>query len=59
MTLFLRLTSYLGLAITCLSPLLLWAGKIDTSTNTSLLILGMFLWFGTAVFWIKPDQHEA
>lgn len=52
----LRIISYLGLAITIVSPILLWAGELEIATNRVLLNIGMILWFGTAVFWIK--KHE-
>jgi hypothetical protein len=51
----LKSISYLGLALTVLSPLLVWNGKISIETNKTLLIIGMFLWFGSAIFWIKHD----
>lgn len=59
MTLALRLISYLGLALSVVPPVLVWAGRLDMSTNYVLLNIGMVLWFGSAIFWIKPDQHEA
>lgn len=55
----LRVISYLGLAITVVSPLLVWAGRLTMSTNYTVLAIGMVLWFGSAIFWIKPDKHEA
>ena len=51
----LKAISYVGLAITITAPLLLWAGKISVDTNKALLIVGMFVWFGSAIFWIKHD----
>lgn len=54
----LRLVSYLGLALSVVPSLLVWAGKIDMSTNYMLLNVGMFLWFGSAVFWIKREKTE-
>ena len=51
----LKTISYIGLAITVAAPLLVWAGKISIETNKTLLITGMILWFGTAIFWIKHD----
>ena len=59
MKLTLRLISYLGLALSVVSPVLYWAGQVPSSTNYTLLVVGMFLWFGTAIFWIKPEKHEA
>ena len=52
---YLKPISYLGLAITIVSPILVWNGQISVETNKTLLILGMILWFGTAIFWIKHD----
>ena len=49
----LRIVSFVGLALTILSPLLTWGGKLNMSTNYVLLNVGMVLWFGTAIFWIK------
>ena len=51
----LKSISYLGLAITVAAPLLVWADKISIETNKTLLIIGMILWFGSAIFWIKHD----
>jgi len=59
MTLALRLISYLGLALSVVPPVLVWAGRLDMPTNYVLLNIGMVLWFGSAIFWIKPDQHQA
>jgi hypothetical protein len=47
--------SYLALVLTVAAPLLVWAGQISIETNKNLLILGMILWFSSAVFWIKHD----
>jgi len=52
----LRFVSYLGLALSIIPPLLLWAGKLDLSTNYLLLNIGMVLWFGTSIFWVKKHQ---
>jgi len=51
----LKIISYLGLALTVAAPLLVWAGQLSIDANKNLLIIGMFLWFGGAVFWIKHD----
>ena len=55
----LRLISYLGLALTIVPSLLVFAGALPHETNLRLMALGALLWFGTAVFWIKPDKTEA
>jgi hypothetical protein len=51
----LKLISYLSLALTITAPLLVWAGQISIETNKTLLIVGMFLWFSSAIGWIKHD----
>jgi hypothetical protein len=55
----LRLLSYLGLALSVVPPLLVWAGRLSMETNLQLLTVGMFVWFGSAIFWIKPEKHDA
>lgn len=57
MTPMLKTISYLGLGLTVVAPLLMWAGMITIQTNKDLLIVGMVLWFGTAVFWIRR-RHD-
>ncbi len=54
----LKTISYLSLALTVAAPLLVWAGKLSIESNKTLLILGMFLWFGSAIFWIKQERTE-
>jgi len=54
----LKAISYLGLAVTIAAPLLVWAGKLSIEANKTLLIVGMLVWFGSAVFWIKREKTE-
>jgi len=51
----LKTISYLGLTLTVLAPVLVWNGTISIETNKILLIIGMILWFGTAILWIKHE----
>lgn len=53
----LKLISYLGLAMSILPAMLFFAGKLDRQTYLNLLIVGMILWFSTAIFWIKSDHR--
>ena len=55
----LKLVSYSGLALSIIPPLLFWAGKLSMQANLRLLVAGMFLWFGTAIFWIRHEKTEA
>ena len=56
MTLLLKSISALGIAITVVSPVLAWTGAISVETNKAALVVGMVLWFGTAVLWIKHEK---
>jgi len=54
----LRLVSYCGLMLSIVPAFLVWQGALAKSTYLSLMVVGMLLWFGAAVFWIKPDHSE-
>ena len=58
MKLILKSISYVGLGMSIIPPLLVWAGILDMATNYKLLIVGMFLWFGTAIFWVKKHEES-
>ena len=53
---FLKSVSYLGLALSIVPSLLVFAGRLSMETNLNLMAVGMVLWFATVVFWIKRDQ---
>lgn len=42
-----------GLILSVASGCLLFAGTISFATHNLLMVLGMVMWFGSAVFWIK------
>lgn len=54
----LKLISYLGLALTVVPSLLVFNGLIELRTHYILMGIGMFLWFGTAPFWMQPTSLE-
>lgn len=54
----LRIISYIGLAFSLVPAFLVWKGVITFQTDLTLLVVGMVLWFGTAIFWIKEDKTE-
>jgi len=58
MQILLRVVSYLGLALTVGPALLVFAGSLEPATCHRLMIVGMLLWFGAGVFWIKPEKTE-
>lgn len=52
----LKLIGYLGLALSIIPAVLVFRETVSTGTYYRLLVLGMLLWFCTAVFWIKADH---
>ena len=58
MTTLLKVISFIGLGLSIIPSLLVFAGHLEMQTNLRLMVVGMLLWFGSAVFWIKPDQHS-
>jgi hypothetical protein len=55
----LKSLSYLGLALSLLPSLFVFAGAIEPSTSKAVMIVGMLLWFSTALLWIKPTKPES
>lgn len=53
---FLQVISFLGLALSIVPAFLVFWAIISKQTYLWLMILGMVLWFGTAIFWIKPGH---
>jgi hypothetical protein len=54
--LILQIISFTGLAISIIPAFLLFGGMLAKDTYLQLMIVGMVLWFGTALFWVKPDH---
>ena len=54
--LILQIISFIGLALSILPAFLLFGGMLAKDTYLQLMIVGMVLWFGMALFWIKPDH---
>lgn len=52
----LRLISYCGLALSFIPALLVFNGMMSKETYFQLLLIGMLIWFSTAILWIKPDK---
>jgi hypothetical protein len=44
----LRIVSWLGLGLTLVPSILVFAGQIEASTHKWLMLLGLLLWFGGA-----------
>ena len=58
MTTWLRLVSYLGLALTLLPSFLVFAGRLSLPTFKTLVLVGTLLWLTTAPLWINREPGE-
>jgi high-affinity Fe2+/Pb2+ permease len=56
---FLKILSYLGLALTVVPSFLVFSGVIDLSYHKMLMLIGTLLWFLTAPFWMNKQKHQA
>ena len=54
--LILQVISFLGLALSIIPAFLVFGAIISKETYLWLMILGMVMWFSTAIFWIKRDH---
>jgi len=52
----LQALSFCGLALSVIPAFLVLGGAMARQTYLYLMLLGMFLWFGSAIFWIKKDD---
>ncbi|BET68326.1 hypothetical protein ASA1KI_32440 [Opitutales bacterium ASA1] len=55
----LKLLSYAGLALSLLPSFFVFAGTMAPATSKTIMIVGMVLWFSTALLWIKPTKPES
>ncbi|MFD3002996.1 hypothetical protein ACFS7Z_21710 [Pontibacter toksunensis] len=53
----LKLISYIGLFLTVVPSLLVFAGVIELSFHKTLMLVGTLLWFLTAPFWMNKEKH--
>lgn len=53
----LQTISYLGLALSIIPAFLVFGGIISKEVYLWLMLMGMVLWFSTAVFWIRKDHQ--
>lgn len=56
MRLLLITISIIGLMLTIIPSILVFTQNITLETHKYLMAIGMILWFGTAVFWIKEQD---
>jgi len=56
--LILQIISFLGLALSIIPAFLVFGAIISKETYLWLMVLGMVMWFSTAIFWIKRDHLD-
>ncbi|TWT30389.1 hypothetical protein KOR34_49480 [Posidoniimonas corsicana] len=49
----LKVIGVLGLMLSVLSGMMVFGGAISPTTHNWLMVLGMAMWFCTAIFWIQ------
>jgi hypothetical protein len=52
----LKAGSIIGLGLTVLPSVLVFAGRLTWSTHAVLMAVGALLWFATAPFWMVTDE---
>lgn len=52
----LQAISFSGLALSTISPILVFTEVLSKDMYLNLMIAGMLMWFGSAIFWIKKDH---
>ncbi len=58
MRIWLRLLSWLGLALTLLPSLFVFGGALSLDAFKTLVFAGSVLWLATAPFWINQDRSR-
>lgn len=53
-----KFVSWLGLGLTLVPSLLLYAGALTDQQNKQLMFLGVILWFATAPLWMRPRPQS-
>ena len=54
----LQALSFCGLGLSIIPAFLVFGGAIEKQLYLNLMVAGMLLWFGSAIFWIKADHLE-
>lgn len=54
----LKIVSYIGLGMTIIPSILVFSGVIETKTSFIIMGIGMFVYFGSAPFWMKSKSLE-
>jgi hypothetical protein len=54
----LQVISFVGLALSIIPSFLVFGGALSKEIYLNLMVIGMLMWFCTAVFWIKRDHLD-
>lgn len=52
----LQAVSFAGPALSIIPAFLVFGGLLSMEIYFHLMVAGMLMWFGTAIFWIKKDN---
>ncbi len=58
MRILLIIISIVGLVLTIVPALLVFAQKMELQTNKSLMLIGTVLWFASAPFWMSKRKKS-
>jgi len=58
MRMILKILSFVGLILTIVPSVLVFANIIELSTHKNLMLLGTVLWFMTAPFWLNKKKQN-
>ena len=56
MKLVLKIISYIGIGLTIIPSILFLMHKIELSQLKLYMLIGVFVWFGSAVFWVGKGR---
>ncbi|MGF7140593.1 hypothetical protein [Roseimarinus sediminis] len=54
----LKIISLIGLILTIVPSILVLNGIVELKTHFNLMLVGMILWFSTAIFWMKSPSLD-
>ena len=59
MKLVLKIISYTGLGLTIIPSILFLMDKIELSQLKLYMLIGVIVWFGSAVFWVGKGKRRS
>ena len=58
MKLVLKIISYIGIGLTIIPSILFLMNKIELPQLKLYMLIGVFVWFGSAVFWVGKGRKD-